>query len=280
MVSVGDDAANSGGEEDAADDSADGSGASMSGRGGDGSATDDGGCAGFLGCDDVPTMPEMCDFWAQDCQDGQKCTNVASTPGSPAWDAHFCVPAGSQAIGESCTLADGPQGTDTCDASSMCFDIDPATMTGTCVGYCQGPEAAPTCPEESGAFICTKLSNGYFNLCLPGCNPLLTGDCPAGQNCVPAFDAGEIGGFQCYPPAAEGLAGEGCACANCCASGLLCVAAEEFGPDCAFDRCCTEHCDITDPSFTCGGSDQQCVALFAPGTPVVGNVGQCVVPSP
>jgi len=240
----------------------------------------DDGCRTFLGCDDdVPPPPEMCDFWAQDCPTGEKCTAIASTPGNPTWDANVCVPAGDGAVGEPCTTADGPQGADTCDGVSLCHEIDPSTGVGTCVGFCLAPEASPNCPEGSGPHAeCRKTSNPILNLCLGSCNPLLAGECAPWQVCVAAFEGQKLGGFICYPPADDGISGEECGCANCCAEHHMCVPAEDYGPDCAFDICCTEYCDTEDPSFVCQGTDQVCVALFDPNTPEFGNVGRCVLP--
>lgn len=111
-------------------------------------------------------------------------------------------------------------------------------------------------------------------MCFPDCNPILAGECRAGQNCVAAYEGEQLGGFICFPPAAEGT----CTCAYCCAAHHMCVAAEDHGPGCAFDACCTEYCDVDDISFVCQGADQVCVPLFDPATPEIGNVGRCVVP--
>lgn len=235
-------------------------------------------CGGFLGCEDVTPL-EMCDFWAQSCPPSEKCTALASTPGSGTWDANVCVPFGTDGVGQFCTLADGPPGTDTCDAVSLCYDIDPQTGVGVCIGLCQGPEAMPTCPSGAGPHAqCKQTSSGVLNICLGSCNPLLPGECGTGQNCVAAFEGQDLSGFICFPPAAEGLSGEECDCANCCAAHHMCVTAADYGPDCAFDLCCTQYCDSEDATFVCDGTDQVCVALFDPNTPEFGNVGRCVVP--
>lgn len=236
-------------------------------------------CGSFLGCEDVNPLPHQCDFWAQDCPDGEKCIPIASTPGSATWDAHVCVPAGTGEIGEPCTVADGTQGTDTCNQVSQCYDIDPETGLGWCIGFCLGPEAAPTCPVESGLETrCRQSGQGFINLCIASCNPLLAGECPTGQNCVAVYEGLEPGGFICFPPVAEGTSGDECSCANCCAEHHMCVTVEDYGPGCAYDLCCTEYCDVNDTSFACQGADQVCVPLFDPSTPEVGNIGRCVVP--
>ena len=115
---------------------------------GDGDGDD---CGSFLGCDDMP-MSNFCDFWAQDCPDGEKCTSIASDPSSGAWDAFVCVPEGSEPPGSACQGGDGPQGTDTCDKTGMCYDVDAETGIGTCVEFCQAPESAPTCPQSGASY--------------------------------------------------------------------------------------------------------------------------------
>lgn len=242
--------------------------------------TDDGACGGFVSdCDVPPGDDGTCDFWAQDCPSGEKCTPIASTPGSGAWDAHTCVPAGSHGVGEPCTLEDGSQGADTCDEVSFCYDIDPETTIGTCVGLCQGPESSPTCPAGSGVpGECKKLGGGILNLCLTPCNPLLSGECPTGEACIAAYEGDEPSAPSCQPLDAEGTVGESCDCANCCAQGHECVSAADYGSSCASDRCCTEYCDVSETAFVCAGAGQQCVPLFDPKTPELGNVGRCVLP--
>lgn len=71
--------------------------------GDDETGNEDGG--GFLdaGDDGIEEPIPMCDHWAQDCGDDQKCTPIPSTPGSGTWDANVCVLAGDQPPGSECT---------------------------------------------------------------------------------------------------------------------------------------------------------------------------------
>ncbi len=244
---------------------------------GDGDSAGDGDdCGTFLGCNDTPDGTiEMCDFWAQDCPAGEKCTAIASTPGDGAWDANVCVPAGDAAPGSDCMLADGPQGTDTCDEKGMCYDQDPDTMIGTCVEFCQGPESAPSCPVSS--VQCSKLNGGVLNLCIEQCDPLLQA-CPMGQGCYAAFNGRTLDGFICFPPAVQAEAGEACGeCDNCCRPGLGCAPAPVYGPGCTDAGCCTEWCDVNNNGSECSGAGQSCIALFQPGTPNE-DIGWCGVP--
>ncbi len=158
----------------------------------------------------------------------------------------------------------------------MCYDIDPNTGVGTCTEFCVGTAQSNSCPQTGNE--CNMLNNGVLNLCLPDCNPLNAGECPPGQICVAAYQGSSLGGFICFPPAAQGTSGEECTCANCCAEGHLCTDAGSYGVDCAFNLCCTEYCDLNDGSFTCQGTGQVCVPLFSASDPNFANVGACLVP--
>ncbi len=270
-------ATNSAGDGDGdGDDDTGGDTVTTSATSGDGDGDGDDPCASFLGCMDVPEPIVMCDFWAQDCPDGEKCTAIASTPGEGAWDANVCVPAGTEAPGSTCTTMEGVDGADTCDGTGMCYDFDQDTGEGTCVEFCVGTPESNTCPQTG--HDCKQLNSGVLNLCLPSCNPLNAGECPPGQVCVAAYEGDTLGGFICFPPAAEGISGEQCECANCCAEGHLCTDAATYGTDCAFDLCCTEYCDTSDSTFACQGAGQQCVPLFEETDPNFANVGGCQIP--
>ena len=143
------------------------------------------------------------------------------------------------------------------------------------------PQHSPRLAHKRGA---PQVATGLIYFCMPGCAPVAGLACPdcvecdEGSGCVADYQGATLDGFICYPLAAEGTAGESCECANCCANGLMCTDAATYGPDCAYDLCCTELCDITDAAFTCAGPDQQCVALFEPTDPHFANVGACMVP--
>ena len=70
--------------------------------------------------------PEQCNFWAQDCPEGQKCTWVFNQ--SNGYEGiEICVEAGDGAIGDPCTMQPGQDSygaTDTCGADGHCFPID------------------------------------------------------------------------------------------------------------------------------------------------------------
>ena len=214
-----------------------------------------------------------CDHWAQDCEEGEKCTPVATVPGP--WDANVCVPVGDQPPGSECTLTEGGiNGEDTCDNTSMCYDIDPETGFGTCVELCTGAPENALCPITGET--CQILNGGVLPLCLPACEPLVAGSCPEGTKLRGGL-GDTLGGFICFPPAAEGITGESRECANCCADAHMCTDAASYGPDCAFDLCCTELCSVSEDAG-CLGSGQVCVALFEATDPLYADVGSCMIP--
>ncbi len=241
---------------------------------GDGDGDD---CESFLGCLDVKPPIPSCDFWDdEDCEEGEKCTPIPSTPGSGAWDLFVCVPAGTEAPGSTCSFIDATSGEDTCDATSMCLDVDADTGEGTCTELCVGSAENNSCPQTGNT--CWLLNDGQLPVCLGDCSPLNTGECPPGQTCTAGFEGGTLNGFICFAPAASGITGEECDCANCCADGHLCTDAPTYGTDCAFDLCCTEYCDITDGGFGCAGTGQQCIPLFEDSNPNYADVGACQIP--
>jgi hypothetical protein len=159
------------------------------------------------------------------------------------------------------------------------MDVDPDTFQGTCVEYCEGPEASASCPQTGNQ--CWKLNSNILNVCLDSCDPLTPGECPDGQSCVAGFEAGgDLIGFTCFAPGAQepGAYGDACECANCCQQGFKCEEAAVVGLGCTADFCCTELCDTSDSGFACTGADQQCVPLFNENDPLYGSVGQCQVP--
>lgn len=235
---------------------------------GGGDTTDD----GVL--DDDGGSQEWCDIWAQDCPEGEKCAPVASAPGG-AWDEWRCVPVGTEAPGSTCVQVDESVGADSCDATSVCYGVTPETPEGICVEFCVGTVDNATCPQTGN--ICSLSATGP-PLCLPMCSPIQPDTCPPGELCFAFFEGDILSSFICFAPAAEGAAGEPCECPNCCAAGLLCADANDYGPGCAGAACCTEYCDLTDTAFTCAGEGQQCVALFEPTNPHFANVGACMVP--
>ena len=229
----------------------------------------------FLIEPDVP-MGLECDPWMQDCPVGEKCNAWASSGGS--WDATACFPIDPApvGVGETCTVqVSGTSGIDNCELGAMCWDVDDATLEGTCVALCTGTPDAPVCAAGNN---CVIANDGVLILCLPGCDPLLQ-DCDPGQACYPIGE-----GFNCAPDAsgAAGLDGDPCEYINVCDPGLMCVsgdAVEEcFGL--GFAGCCTRFCDLTVPGDPCPDVTEECVPFFEEGfaPPGLEDVGVCTIP--
>ena len=235
------------------------------------------GC-GFLDCQPEPDTPadNDCDGWLmpiQDCPEGQKCTFEGEVSNTQCVDV---VPA-PKGLYEPCQIFMGDtfSGHDDCGAGLFCWQVDPQTGVGMCVGFCHGPIDNPTCPDPNAS--CTVCQDCALGLCLPGCDPLAQ-DCPNQDVCIP----NAIGdGFLCALDASgdAGKAFDPCEFANACDPGLTCAdptLATECDPMAA--GCCLPFCDLTMP--ICPGDGLTCAAWFEPGkvSPGLENVGLCRLP--
>ncbi len=129
--------------------------------GGEGSdeGGDDG--LGFTPTSDI-AQGSICDPFAQDCPEGEKCVAYASTGGQ--LDSNKCVPVGGeQQAGEPCIYGGVVEATDDCDALANCWDVD-AQLQGTCAAFCMGTADSPSCPPGTSCLI---AFDGSVNLCLP-----------------------------------------------------------------------------------------------------------------
>ena len=198
------------------------------GEPGDGVATDwevttggpDGGIA------DVGSDFE-CSVWDQDCAAGFKCN--AYVADGPEWDAVACFPVAPDpvAVGSACTTEFGQSsGLDDCDVGALCWGA-------TCIGYCGGTPAAPSC---AAGHACVVTNGGVLPLCLRECAPLVQ-DCVDGQACYHVNDA-----FVCATVSANGGPGDACSFTNDCGPGLSCEDGDELSA-CESESCCAEFCD-------------------------------------
>jgi len=248
------------------------SGASSTSEASGGTETDsDTGCT-FLDCTTTGGGPE-CNIWADDCPEGQKCMPWANDGGS-AWNATKCAPLASEPgkPGDPCKVeGNGVSGIDDCELGAMCWNVNPETNQGYCIGFCDGSPESYSCAEPGT--VCSLFSNGVLNLCLPGCDPLLQ-ECPNGDVCV---WGGE--NFTCVLDASGegGAYGDPCEYVNVCDPGLMCINAE-YVPGCNAGGCCTPFCDVTDAA--CPGVGQQCLPWYEEGQapPGLGDLGVCGVP--
>jgi hypothetical protein len=234
----------------------------------------------FLGCEATSGGIEpVCDNWAQDCPEGQKCMPAAND-GSTAWNTTVCTdvnPAKKQP-GDECTVeGSGVSGIDDCDKGVMCWEVDPATNIGTCVAQCTGSPDAPLCGLGGTCFI---SNDGVLNLCLPLCDPLAQ-DCPGTGLCIP--NPKNNAEFTCVLDASgeEGQAFDACEYINVCDKGLLCanpMLATECDP--AAIGCCLPFCPLDEVPSMCPGANLECIPWFDVGTAPPGyeNVGFCGIP--
>lgn len=230
---------------------------------------------------DTGEIPEDCSFVAQDCPAGYKCMPYANDGG--VWNDTICVPLVDEpsTVGQPCMVEGSvASGLDNCDGSSMCWDLDPETLEGTCVPFCIGDEVDPYCADRCD--FCLVASDFALALCLPVCDPVVQ-DCDEGQGCYPL---GYADVFMCGPDVSDPDVGIGSPCefASACPAGLVCVESSSV-PDCAgASGCCTPACAV--------GAFDPCPALL-PGsvcTPwygdeppaqqscLVSEPGVCVVP--
>jgi hypothetical protein len=217
-----------------------------------------------------------CSIWERDCPPGMKCMPYANDGGA-SWNATICTPIARdpQGIGDPCDGSQTLEGVDDCDIHMMCWDVDPDTDEGECVGFCIGNEVEFSCADPNAT--CHVPAEGVLALCLPNCHPL-DEPCDEGDLCVPSNDT-----FVCAPDASGegGAAGDPCEFINVCDPGLFCANAESV-PGCADIGCCAAFCDLTagDP---CPGAAEgvECVAWFEEGSAPAGYeaLGACVVPS-
>ncbi len=222
--------------------------------------------------------PPDCDLWAQDCPDGEKCMPWANDGGN-SWNSARCSPVDDAPgqDGDECTVeGSGVSGIDSCGIGLMCWNVNEEN-NGTCVPFCGGSEANPTCDDPDTN--CVIANDGFLILCLPNCDPLLQ-DCNEGEACYPIND-----GFACAPDASgtAGLFGDACEFINACDAGLFCANAEAV-PDCQGSQgCCSTFCDLSaaDPNAACEGAGQECVTWYEEGQSPPGSedIGACAIPS-
>ncbi len=218
--------------------------------------------------------PISCDTWDPHCVRGEKCMPW-SNDGSSTWNATRCsgIVEDPQAVGDPCVVYGSPySGADNCDATSMCFDVDPDTLEGTCHAFCGGDPSNPTCPGACDT--CTATGDGVLNLCVPGCDPIAQ-DCSSGSPCYFAN-----GYFACVPDASGdgGAVGQPCETIDGCDPGLACISGAQV-PGCDDAGCCVPYCVVGDPTPCEALPGSACVPLFPDGPPnacVAPDVGACM----
>lgn len=223
--------------------------------------------ASFVPKDDTVSAPQ-CDPFVQDCEPGEKCVPYGTTAGN--WEANKCVPVlGDGTVGEPCTHDGVVEATDSCDATSICWnvgDVD-GEAVGTCAAFCTGTSDDPICPTGSS---CSINSEGIPSVCNVNCNPLIQ-DC-LGTGCYwSGYD------FQCVSTTSDLEEGQACGYINDCKPGLMCIDAEVL-PSCDGATCCSAYCDLG--LGGCAVAGTQCLPLFDDNWEVPGyeQIGLCMVP--
>lgn len=242
--------------------------------------SDSGISTGFITDPDGGGVSIECSVWDQDCAEGEKCAPWANDGGS-AWNATRCVPVDANPAqpGDPCSVeGSGVSGIDTCDVSSMCWDVDGETNTGTCIAFCVGSENAPVCDDPTTS--CSIANDGVLTLCLPTCDPLVQ-NCAEGQACYPIDNS-----FVCAPDASgedQGADNDPCEFINACDAGLICVnPAIVQGCPAGSGGCCQVVCDLdADPGEQGCDTMETCEAWFEEGmvTPGFESVGVCALPA-
>jgi hypothetical protein len=230
---------------------------------------------GFVPHLDGPVV-DFCDPFTQDCPNGEKCVPYSTTGGS--WNANKCVPIlGDGQSGEACTYDGTAEATDSCDASSHCWDVleVDGQAVGTCAPFCKGTPDDPICAEGTSCLIANQ---GSITLCIATCDPVAQ-DCPEGLACIWINN-----GFNCVFTSQEGpQQGDPCDMIASCGPGLACLSAEVL-PECAVSACCGKFCWVSDadPDPVCDWEGTECVPYFEPGEEPEGyeDVGVCIVPPP
>lgn len=236
--------------------------------------------SGFITDPDGGGVSIECSVWEQDCMKGEKCAPWANDGGA-AWNATRCVAveAMPDQPGDGCEVeGSGVSGIDSCDISSMCWDVDGETNEGTCVAFCTGSENAPVCDDPTTS--CSIANEGVLTLCLPSCDPL-TQNCAEGQACYPIDQA-----FVCAPDASgedQGMDNDACEFINACDPGLICVnPAIVQGCPAGSNGCCQVVCDLAaDPGEQGCDTMETCESYFEEGAvpPGYEDVGVCALPA-
>lgn len=212
-----------------------------------------GGCGGFCPSDGVMASCFACSYFDQDCPAGEVC-KPADLCNAGTWSRPACLPAPDDANGqpgEPCTAEDSPfSGIDTCAPNSMCFDVDPLTLEGTCTPYCSSYDEV-TCEDPTQT--CFEGNDGWVSVCLPRCSPLL-GDCPAGEGCYPST-ADE---FVCIPES-QPLYTDLNTLHTQCSPGSFMADEEQLGSCPDEGPCCAAFCDLADSGCADGSV---CVPFF------------------
>ena len=229
--------------------------------------------SGFIVNPDGGFVDIDCRIWSDDCPVGEAC-RPWSNDGGPSWNVTRCIPLAEapDLAGESCTTQLSPlTGLDTCEPRAMCFDVDPDTLQGTCVAYCQGDPEGPSCADPTAT--CVSGNDGVIALCLNTCEPLLQ-NCANEEMCTGNF--GESA-FFCMPPGTPYI-NEAEVQPAACDVGQIGVVPDLVAGCLEDEPCCTPFCDLSVTDSCDEGLE--CVPWTPEGECVgVCDEGLCLSPS-
>lgn len=202
-----------------------------------------------------PATARACDPVAQTgCGEGKKCSIDGGGAGlfQPACKN---TPSPAAAHGDACSRPGGIPGEDTCATGLFCTPWGLASGDPTprwCRELCVSDADCPS-GDRCHAFLGANPGDG---VCVPGCDPFATEQCPANAHCIGERAATDrTAAFGCTP---IGTSAEGETCSSRaanCAAGLMCATSTSDG----VERC-RKLCDTT---HTCEG-DKTCVTLPNP----------------
>ena len=164
----------------------------------------------------------------------------------------------------------------------MCVVDNSAELSGTCRRFCD-PANPQLCEPQQTCKTFFELLPGVLNvpMCMDKCDPLLQDCVDNSWLCIPDSTtlAGQSG-FICVPPPPQSpqLIFDGCALANDCQAGLVCLTADRV-PNCGGIACCSAYCALDEGDQTCIDlhPDMRCVDWMSPD-PEWQNVGACALP--
>ena len=233
--------------------------------------------------DDGPSFGE-CVLWGDDCTEvNEKCMPWSLLPDRVP-DELRCCPLADNAVleNEECTVEEYDGSCrDNCEDGTMCIVDNLETLSGVCRRFCDPSESECDPDDTCKPFFELIESAPEVPLCMDQCDPLVQDCVQPGWLCLPDSPtvAGQSG-FICVPPAPGTLNGQGtgCALANDCEKGLVCIVADRL-PECTFTSCCTAYCSLSEGDGPCQDIDPNlgCIDWMSPD-PTWEDVGVCALP--
>ncbi|MCA9514615.1 MAG: M28 family peptidase, partial [Myxococcales bacterium] len=185
-------------------------------------------------------LSDTCDLLAQDCDDGERCTLIATNLPAACEPVHDGV-----ALGGTCNHPSDLVGDDTCGPGLRCASWglggDGLLPPEQCLSWC---DAATDCGAGEACHVVDRLPD--HGVCSPTCDPFAVGGCGEFQVCATSHDMAHPGwAFFCSPATAFlGAEGGGCYLHEDCRDGLGCHAGV-CQPWCDADHPCPDDraCD-------------------------------------